>query len=244
MRSAWNDPDALVVGFQGGQNRDGGHRHLDLGSFILEALGVRWAIDSGVEREAYQRHRNKRQRCEFYRLRAEGHNTLVIDPDGGPDQELDAFAAIRPEVGPDAVTAAMDLSAAYAGRARHVTRTLSMVDRSYVTIADHVEADAPADVWWFMHTEAQVSIADRGRTAVLRQAGVEVHVVVRGHPDAAFEVLEAAPLPGSPNPAVQAANEGRRKLAIHLQGVTELDLVVEIRPLPLAAGRKGTYNAP
>ena len=39
MRSAWNDAGALVIGVQAGQNRDGAHRHLDLGSFILEALG-------------------------------------------------------------------------------------------------------------------------------------------------------------------------------------------------------------
>jgi hypothetical protein len=116
MRSAWDDPDALVVGLQAGQNRDGAHRHLDLGTFILEALGERWIIDSGVEREAYQRHRNRRERWEFYRLRAEGHNTLVINSDAGPDQELDAFAAIEPEIASDQVTARIDLSGAYAGR--------------------------------------------------------------------------------------------------------------------------------
>ncbi|MBN1642228.1 MAG: heparinase II/III family protein [Anaerolineae bacterium] len=230
MRSAWDDPDALVVGQQGGQNRDGAHRHLDLGSYIVEALGVRWAVDSGVEREAYQRHRNKRERWEFYRLRAEGHNTLVIDPDGGPDQALDAFAAIQPLAGPDRVGGSLDLSAAYAGRARRVTRTLSLVDRAYVAIADHVEADAPVEVWWFMHTEAQVSIAADGRAALLRQEGKELDLLVRGHPAARFELMRAAPLSSSPNPPTQELSEGAHKVAIHLRGVTDLDLVVEIKP--------------
>jgi hypothetical protein len=230
MRSAWDDPEALIVGFEGGQNRDGGHRHLDLGTYIVEALGVRWAVDPGTEREAYQRHRNKRQRWEFYRLRAEGHNTLVIDPDGGPDQGLDAFAEIVPRVEPNVVSATVDLSAAYAGRARCVTRTLSMVERSYVTVVDHVETDDPAEVWWFMHTEAQVSIARDARSALLRQAGKACEVLVSGHPAARLEVMAAAPLPGSPDPPTQELNPDLHKLAIHLQGVTEVDLTVEIRP--------------
>jgi hypothetical protein len=42
--------------------------------------------------------------------------------------------------------------------------------------------------------------------------------------------MDPRPLPSSPNPELQASNEGRHKLAVHLQGVTELDLLVEIRP--------------
>jgi hypothetical protein len=230
IRSAWDDPHALVVGLQAGQNRDGAHRHLDLGTFILEALGERWIIDSGVEREAYQRHRNKRARWEFYRLRAEGHNTLVINPDAGPDQELNAFAAIEPEVAPGRVTARIDLSDAYVGRARRVQRTFDVIDRAYVLISDHVEADVPAEVWWFLHTEAQVSLSEEGRVATLQQNGKQVTVRLVKPAGAAFVVMAAQPLPTSPAPELQASSEGRRKLVVHLQEVTELDLRIEIRP--------------
>jgi hypothetical protein len=230
MRSAWDDPDALVVAVQAGQNRDGAHRHLDLGSYIVEALGERWVIDSGVEREAYQRHRNKRQRWEFYRVRAEGHNTLVINPDGGPDQALDAFAAIEPSFSPNP-TATVDLSQAYAGRARRVRRTLSTIDRAYVTVVDEVQADAPVEVWWFLHTEAEVTLDEDRTTAALRQRGKQVSVRIDRPATARFQVVEARPLPTSPDPAVQARNEGRRKLAIHLEGVTDLELAVRIEPV-------------
>ncbi len=229
MRSAWDDPDALVVALQAGQNRDGAHRHLDLGSFILEALGERWVVDSGVEREAYQRHRNQRQRWEFYRLRAEGHNTLVINPDGGPDQELNAFAAIEPTSEARRVRAVVDLSAAYAGRARRVVRTLSMIERKYVVVGDEVEADLPVEVWWFLHTEAEVILDGGRRTAVLRQNGKQATVQIETPLEARFQVMEAGPLPTSPDPE-QASNEGRRKLAIHLEGMAEIDLVVRIVP--------------
>ncbi len=230
IRSAWDDPNALVLGLQAGQNRDGAHRHLDLGSFIFEALGERWIIDSGTERESYQRHRNKRERWEFYRLRAEGHNTLVINPDAGPDQELNGFAAIEPQIAPDRVTARIDLSDAYAGRARHVMRTFDVIDRAYLLVSDHVEADASVEIWWFLHTEADVSLSEDGQLATLQQNGKQLTVSLARPVGATFEVMPAEPLPTSPNPELQASNEGRRKLAIHLQGVTELDLLVEIRP--------------
>ncbi len=41
MRSRWNDPDAIYVGFKGGDNQTN-HGHLDIGSFVLDAHGVRW----------------------------------------------------------------------------------------------------------------------------------------------------------------------------------------------------------
>src|SRR5262249_46963239 len=40
LRSAWEDSKALFVGFKGGDNK-ANHSHLDLGSFVFDALGVR-----------------------------------------------------------------------------------------------------------------------------------------------------------------------------------------------------------
>jgi len=48
LRSAWNDKDAFFVGFKGGDNK-ANHSHLDLGTFVLDALGQRWALDLGSD---------------------------------------------------------------------------------------------------------------------------------------------------------------------------------------------------
>ena len=48
FRSAWDDPRALFVGLKAGGNSVN-HAHLDLGSFVLEADGVRWAVDLGPD---------------------------------------------------------------------------------------------------------------------------------------------------------------------------------------------------
>ena len=49
LRSAWNDPNAIFAGFKGGDNR-ANHSHLDLGSFVLDAAGQRWAPGPGIRR--------------------------------------------------------------------------------------------------------------------------------------------------------------------------------------------------
>eukprot|EP01132_Coremiostelium_polycephalum_P023046 gene23046-27391_t len=46
MRSSWTDPQAIFVGFKGG-SPSLSHAHMDAGSFVMEADGVRWAADLG-----------------------------------------------------------------------------------------------------------------------------------------------------------------------------------------------------
>ena len=224
MRGSWKDPNAVLLAIQAGDNNKlSGHRHLDLGSFILDAMGERWVMDSGVDHETYQTHRNRVPRPDFYRIRAEGHNTLVINPDRGPDQKIDAVAKmVRFGDG----TAVVDLSDAYAGKARRVTRTFDMKDRKAVVVTDRVEAEAPVEMWWFAHTEAEVKLDASRRRATLSRHGKRFEVQLLAPAGAVFEVREAVPLPTSPNPEVQEKNTGRRKLAVRLTGVRETELAV------------------
>jgi len=72
LRSRWNDPQAIFVGLHGGSNAFN-HSHLDLGSFVLEALGQRWAVDLGADDYNLPGYFGGK-RFSYYRLRAEGHN--------------------------------------------------------------------------------------------------------------------------------------------------------------------------
>jgi len=229
MRGSWRDPDAVALAIQGGRNNNlSGHRHLDLGSFILDAMGERWFMDSGLDHETYLTHNNHIARPDFYRIRAEGHNTLVINPDLGPDQSLAATArVISFESRPDRARSVLDMSEAYAGKASKVLRTCGLEDRRRVSLVDRVEADAPAEVWWFAHTEANLDLDSSRRRATLTRDDKRFVAEIVGPPAAAFEVRDAAPLASSPNPKPQASNEGRRKLAIHLTGVRNVDLAVD-----------------
>jgi hypothetical protein len=230
MRSDWS-ADALVVGIQGSPTAHYNHRHLDAGSFILEALGERWLIDLGSERQTYLRHQHSFGRWSFYRLRAEGHNTLVINPSKDADQITSKPAQIKTfESTPKRATALMDLSRIYAANAKRVSRTFYMIDRKSVTVTDTIEADKPVDVWSFFHTEADVKLDADAKAATLTQNGKHLRVELVEPRGAKLQVLPAAPLPTSPNPDIQAKNDDVRKLAIHIKGVKTLKLTVKLTP--------------
>lgn len=229
MRSSWTDPNALALGIQAGGNLNlRQHRHLDQGTFIFEALGERWAIDSGTERETYQSHRNKRKRWEFYRIRAEGHNTLVFNPQNGPDQNPKAECPITTFTStPQKGLAVLDLTDVYADYVTQAKRTFEMVNRDHVIITDEILAKSPSELYWFMHTEAEIT--PKGNKATLTQNGKKLTAEILSPAQAIFTVMDAKPLPTSPTPD-QADNKDRRKLTIHVQNVEALTIKVKLTP--------------
>ena len=229
MRSAWHDTDALVLGFQAGDNNNlMAHRHLDLGSFILEAGGERWAIDPGKEKLTYQTHRHPHAKWEFYRIRAEGHNTLVINPGFGPDQIVDAVTRIvNFEYDSNKTVSTADLTDAYETHARLVERRIEMVDGARVIVTDEIDCRERADVWWFMHTCAAIELNRNHTVAKLSQNDRTLFARIAEPEEASFSIMDALPLSTSPNPPDQEDNHGLRKLAIHLIGEESLRIIVE-----------------
>jgi hypothetical protein len=184
FRSAWNDPDAFFVGFKGGDNK-ANHSHLDLGTFVFEAQGQRWAVDLGPDDYNLPAYFGN-QRWTYYRLRTEGQNTLVIN---GQNQNPKAKAPIiefeSREYGGYAIA---DLSAAYAEHARRVWRGVALYRRGGIVIQDEVEADGPLDIEWNLHTTAEVEVD--GRDAVLSLAGQRMRAHVLGPVEAEWQVSD------------------------------------------------------
>ncbi len=237
MRSAWGDPDALFVGLRGGSNAVN-HSHLEIGSFVFDALGVRWAIDLGGDDYNMPGYFGA-QRWSYYRLRAEGQNTIVLDPGDGPEQDPKAAGAIVDTTfSPHQAGATVDLSKAYpkALAGAGLTRTALLGDgRSRLVIEDRVNLSPgtrPLPAWWFMHTRAEIDLDPGARRAVLRQDGKALAVEITEPVGATFSVMDAAPLPTSPHPAVQNANTGVRKLAIALTLDRTMTIRVVLSPLP------------
>jgi hypothetical protein len=230
LRSAWNDRRALFVGFKAGDNK-ANHSHLDLGTFVLDALGTRWAADLGADDYNLPAYFGNK-RWTYYRLRAESHNTLVINPGQDPDQDPAAAAQIaRFQSQPERPFAIANLTPAYAKHARTVQRGIALLQRKQVLVQDEVQADRPAQVWWFFHTAAQVKLNDNGRSATLSQGDQTLEARLLSPTEARFTVMDAQPLPSSPNPEGQARNQGIRKLAINLTNVTDLRLIVVLTPV-------------
>ena len=235
MRTAWNDPKALYVACKGGSNKVN-HSHLDLGSFVFDALGKRWAYDLGPDGYTLPQYFHKR-RWTYYRTRAEGHNTFVLNPGARPDQDPLATARItRFSEDPAAPFVIINLSDAYSGNARLAQRGLRLLGGRQLLIQDELTCDTPADFWWFMHTTAKLQ--GTGATAQLTLDGECLTARILSPAGARFEALPANPLPSSPNPGGQQAKGIRgvprgamRKLAIHLPAIKgQTCVVVELTP--------------
>lgn len=172
MRSSWNDSTALFVALKGGDNK-ANHSHLDLGTFVLDALGHRWAVDLGPDDYNLPGYFGAR-RWSYYRLRSEGHNVITFD-DANQDPTAEA-PVIRFESKADLASATVDLSEAYPGFASKVIRTISIPDRRRALIEDLIELKSESTPIWNMHTPADIEID--GRTALLGQGDAALKVEV------------------------------------------------------------------
>lgn len=208
MRSSYND-DALYLGFHNGDNGES-HSHLDLGGFILDSQGERFIMDLGYDDYNLPNYSN----C--YRVRAEGHNTLVINPDENPDQSPTAIAKIvRYESKSKGAYAIADLTEAYGTKANKVQRGIMMTEgRGAIVISDELDLAEPSEVYWFAHTDASdIKLSDDGKTAILTKRGKKLKAEVLS--EGTFEIMDAKPLPTSPVVSGQNENVGIKKLAIH-----------------------------
>ena len=227
IRSSWTGENALFVGVKAGKNGVP-HYHLDLGSFILYEGNIRWIFDPGKEKQTYQRHKHKIPREDFYRIRAEGHNTLVIGPDrtGGQDKKGETRIT-RFESKQNTTSLSCDLTGAYRNRAKKVIRNITIdKKKKEVLIEDLIQGAGEREVWWFAHTEADIKIGKNKREAKLKQDGRELSLSLLSPKNAQFISMKARPLPSSPNPDIQNPNRGINKLAIHGKGIDRIKVLI------------------
>lgn len=231
LRSSWEDPNAFWVGFKGGNNA-ANHSHLDLGTFVFDALGERWVSDIGSDNYNLPLYFGAK-RFEYYRLRTEGQNTLLLDNLNQATKAKAPLVAFSSQ--PDAAYAVADLTAGYmpAG-ATKVHRGIGLVrNRTALLIQDEISAKQPVEYLWQVHTRAGISeIAPDGRQATLTLSGKTMSVRILSPPDATFVEESAAPPPinGGEGPQ-QNPNKDFRKLVVRLPGkVTETRVAVLLTP--------------
>jgi hypothetical protein len=218
IRGAWHDPNAWYVAFKGG-DAHASHTHLDLGSFVFDALGQRWAIDLGPDSYGLPGYFGN-QRWSYYRTGTEGHNTITIN---GQNQGLDAKAPLT-AVGKDFAIA--DLDQAYKGKIQSWKRGVMLLDDQRVLVEDELTPATSVDVVWNFHTAATVQIAPDGRSASLTQKGVTVNVRILSPLHCSFATANAE------LPAPQAGNKGITNLIVRLpkQTASQTITVLFARP--------------
>jgi hypothetical protein len=183
MRSDWQDTDAIFVGFKGG-SPSVSHSHLDIGSFVFDALGERWSMDFPMQNyndletkgiNLWDLSQNS-QRWKIFRYNNLAHSTLSFN---GEYQRVNGYAPFTKTTSDsNFLSAISNLSSVYTGQVDSVSRGIAIVNKSYVIVKDEiVTCNNDVTVRWTMVTPANVQILENGN-AILSQNGKKLELKV------------------------------------------------------------------
>lgn len=222
MRTDWST-NAWFVAFKGGLV-GANHGHLDVGSFVFEADGVRWAGDLGPE--LYGRVEaaglslfnmsQSSDRWKLYRFNNESHN--VLRPDGVLQNVKSSGRVVSARDTGTALEAEFDLDAIYAPALKGWTRRARLTAES-LEIADEVRAGTGDAVVWGFSTQAQATVV--GDAVVLKANGRVMKVTVSGSKGAVWKVG-----PAEGRHPVDSRNEGWSRVSLVLSPDEGFRLIV------------------
>jgi len=185
MQSSWTDPNALYVGVKAG-SPSVSHGHMDVGSFVFDAVGERWAMDFGMQE--YESLESKgvnlwgmqqnSQRWDVFRYNNLAHNTLTINQ---AYQQVSGKAEIQVlSRDPARMEIAMDLSSMYGDQVASAQRNVALVNQQKLEIKDQIKSrDQYTMVQWTLVTAANFSPGPKG-TATLEIKGKKVKLDLEG----------------------------------------------------------------
>ncbi|KAI0375202.1 hypothetical protein BV20DRAFT_960295 [Pilatotrama ljubarskyi] len=225
MRSSWTDENALYVAMKAGTLQGHQtHNDLDVGDFVLDALGTRWAGELGsgdyLSTGYFSSDAQDSQRWLYYRKRTEGQNTVLVNK---ANQLVTAQPTVNHDSSgtqqgsstvfdvPNDSTAyfTIDMKSAY-DNVNSFKRGIRMLNgRKQVLLQDDI--DASGDIMWRMHTNATVDAS--GTSATLTIGDKKLQMSILNPPDGASITTGEAvrfeddpPLPSGqsdqPNPGV------------------------------------------
>jgi len=198
MRTSWDDPKAIFVGLKAG-SPSASHGHMDVGSFVMDADGVRWGADLGMQ--AYESLESKGikiwnggqngERWKVFRLSNFSHSVLTVN---NSLQNVTGNAPIISSSGDslflDAVT---DISSLYDKSLVMAKRGLAIVNKQYVLVRDEIETgDTACTIRWAMLTPATVSTIN-GNRLLLTSKGKKLSLFVEGLADARLRTWPTDP---------------------------------------------------
>ncbi len=232
LRSAWNDSRATFVAIKGGTPHQS-HGHMDAGSFILEADGVRWALDLGTEN--YNKMREAKlnlwsyaqdsTRWTTFRIGPEAHNIVRFN---GALQEVNGKAEIRALPTENGIAGnVVELSPLYKSQVEKVSRRVKLHPNRSVSIEDEwTTSEKAVDYAFQWLTTAKITHTPRGLR--LEQAKKSLDLQIEA--TAAFkikleDVSTSKNVQDSPNP-------GLKRIIIKMQSAAHSTTILKVKAVP------------
>ncbi len=236
FRSGAFDKNAVYAAIKGGYNYTN-HGDLDIGTFVFDCMGERWAEELGPAdygSSGYFVGIVGGGRWKVYAKRAEGQNTLVFNPNKAFEDQYPYARAGFTEFSEDVQNggkALLDMSEAYrfAG-VRRVTREFELSDsRKALTIRDEFSCYRPSEVYWFMHTRAEIEITD-SRHAVMRIGDKTMLATLSEGSVGEFRIMPAESLIDGVDNRLKGDTSQIKKLAVYANGVETGKIEVTLSP--------------
>jgi hypothetical protein len=218
FRTGWSPKDAFFA-IKGGTPA-ASHGHMDVGSFVYDAHGVRWIHDLGKENYNLPGYFGGK-RWTYFRLQNRSHNTLEINgqlqnPKAKPCPFISHSLTGNP------LAAVLDLTAAYTGSAEKVVRSVAFDTRSGAVKLNDEVTQPEGPVVWRAFTDAKPEV--QGDRVILRKNGSQI-TLRRVSAVGTWSVTEAKP----PTPE-ENQNRGFRAVVLTLPQAGQVSAAVEIQP--------------
>ena len=235
MRTSWTDTNAIYVGMKGG-SVSVNHAHMDIGSFVMDADGVRWAMDFGMQEyesleskgiQLFGRTQNA-QRWTVFRLTNLVHNTLTIN---NQHQKVSGYAPITSSGNsPSFMNSVTDLTEIYKGQVAKAIRGIAIVDKNYVVVRDEIETlDSSTTIRWTMLTPATVKITG-SNSAELTQKGKKLILKVESNSGIVMKTWSTDP----PN-SYDAPNPGTTLVGFEITVPASTKITCDVKLIPQKA---------
>lgn len=208
MRTSWTDRNAIYLGFKAG-SANVNHAHMDVGSFIMEANCVRWAMDFGMQNYESLEAKGMRifgkdqyaQRWTIFRYINTSHNTLTINDSL---HRVNGRAEIdRHSYSPRFMFAQSNMTAVFGNEVKKAVRGVGIRDKQYVVVQDEIETGGkPVLLRWSMVTPADVKIVSNSEIQ-LKKDGKELLLKVHSSLPVTIKTWST-----TPTTSYDAANPG------------------------------------
>ncbi len=219
MRSSWDSYNELFAGMEGGYTTVW-HMYYSLGTYVIDWDGARFICEDTNTDYSYQGDKEK-----VYYKRAEAHNTLIMNPTAAAEQEPNEGAfVVKSGSSDNTAYGILDMSYTHKDY-KTAFRGMMMTDgRRRVIVRDEVKAKRPSEFYWFNSTQAEITIAEDGRSVLLEQDGARMLLRMLEAPeDARFAVMEHKSLIDG----IINMDQPGKKLFVHMENVQDLNFAVE-----------------
>jgi len=232
-RSGWG-PDDAYLGVKGG-SPSASHGHMDGGSFVFEAGGVRWVEDLGMVNYSKLESLGVKiwdgaqngQRWEVFRYGPLSHNILLVD---GQLQNVKGNALTSEFCGePGRQLSTLDLTPLYEGQAKSVTRSFRLSPDGKLSVSDKLKGLKPgSSLRWQICTRASAEPLD-ARKLKLQRDGRSLIVEALKPSSGRWSVVECSTLMKSYDmPDDKSALMLRFETPVQASGDAEIEVVLRL----------------